>query len=340
MLIDQNQQPKGILKIGERKSLQMDRVVLVPGPPEEVANVRWIYEQFVRHGKVESWIASQLNARGIKTDLNRDWSRGTVHQVLTNEKYIGNNVYHRTSFKLKNKHVQNPPEKWVRAEAAWEAIIKAELFHMAQGIIVARSRKFSDDEMLDKLRNLLNKHGRISGILIDDEDDSPSSGAFRHRFGSLVTAYRLIGYNPPIDFEFIEINRRLRRIFPEVVESVIRDLESRGAFGVRDEETDLILLNGELRVSIILCRHQTTVAGSSRWLIRLDESLRPDITIAVRMDAGNERIRDYYLLPAIDLTFENLRVAEDNGLHLDAYRFENLDYFFQMAERIRVEEAA
>jgi len=340
MLVDQNNQPKGILEIGEQKSLQTDRVILVPGPDEEVANVRWMYEQFVRHGKPESWIAAQLNARGVKTDLGRDWTRETVHQVLTNEKYIGNNIYHRTSFKLKRKHVRNPPEKWVRADGAWKAIVSADLFHMAQGIIVNRCRRFSDDEMLEKLRNVLKKHGRISGILIDEEDDSPCSGAFRHRFGSLVTAYRLVGYNPPIDFEFIEINRWLRRLFPEMVESVIKELESHGAVGVRDKETDLILLNGEFRVSIVLCRHKTTPAGSSRWIIRLDESLRPDITIAVRMDAGNKRIRDYYLLPAIDMNFEHLRVAEDNGVHLDAYRFENLDYFFQMAERARVEETA
>ncbi len=339
MLIDQNSQPKGILKIGEQKSLQTDRVVLVPGPDEEIANVRWIYEQFVKHGKVESGIAAQLNVRGVKTDLGRDWTRGTVHQILTNEKYIGNNVYSRTSFKLKNKHVKNPPEKWIRTAGAWEAIVEPEIFHMAQGIIVARNRKFSDDEMLERLRNVLNKHGRISGILIDEEDDSPSSGAVRHRFGSLVTAYRMIGYTPPFDFEFIEINRRLRRLFPDVVETVIAELRSHGAIVARDEKSDLLFLNEELRVSVVLSRHQTTVAGASRWLIRLDDSLRPDITIAVRMDADNESIRDYYLLPAIDLTFENMRVSEDNGVQLDSYRFQNLDYFFQMAERAQVEGA-
>jgi hypothetical protein len=32
------------------------------------------------------------------------------------------------------------------------------------------------------------------------------------------------------------------------------------------------------------------------------------ITIAVRMDATNEGIRDYYILPALDMTWENLRV--------------------------------
>ena len=64
------------------------------------------------------------------------------------------------------------------------------------------------------------------------------------------------------------------------------------------------------------------------------------VTVAVRMDAANEQVRDYYLLPALDMTWENLRVAEENGLHLDAYRFETLDYFLGMAERVKIQEAA
>jgi hypothetical protein len=51
-------------------------------------------------------------------------------------------------------------------------------------------------------------------------------------------------------------------------------------------------------------------------------------------------IRDYYLLPGIDMTCENLRVAEDNGVYLDAYRFETLDYFLGMAARVKLQEAA
>jgi hypothetical protein len=102
----------------------------------------------------------------------------------------------------------------------------------------------------------------------------------------------------------------------------------------------LLHLNQELRVSIVLCRHIATGAGASRWLVRLDEGLKPDITIAARMDATNEGIRDYYLLPGIDMTWENLRLAEENGVYLDAYRFGTLDYFFGMAKRVKLQEAA
>jgi DNA invertase Pin-like site-specific DNA recombinase len=340
MLVDQNGQQKTVLRIGEQKSIQTDRVVLVRGCDEEIQIVHWIYETFLNEGKTEAEIAGLLNARGVLTDFGRQWTRATVHEVLTNEKYIGNNVYHRTSFKLKLKHVENPPEKWVRANGVFEAIVEPETFYKVQGVILARSRKLSNDQMLEKLRGILKNHGRISGILIDEAEDLPSSSAFRSRFGSLVTAYKLIGYEPETDYSFIEVNRRLRREHPQIVSSVIGRIEGLGGKALWDEELELLWVNGEMRVSIVLCRHQTTLAGSSRWLIRLDEGLKPDLTIAVRMDTNNESIHDYYLLPGIDMTWEKLRIAEENGIYLDAYRFETLDYFVGMAERVVLREAA
>src|SRR5208337_4347503 len=119
MLVDVNRQRKAELKMGEQKSIQTDRVVLVAGPEEEVSVVRRIYEAFITEGKSETEIAAALNAQGILTDFGRAWNRVTVHQILTNEKYIGNNVYHRTSCKLKKKHVVNPPDKWIRADGVF-----------------------------------------------------------------------------------------------------------------------------------------------------------------------------------------------------------------------------
>jgi len=223
----------------------------------------------------------------------------------------------------------------VRADGVFEGIIGPEQFFRARESFWRVVRNFTDEEMLEKLRGLLSQHGQISGILIDEIDGFPSSAAFRCRFGSLISAYRLIGYDPQIDYSFIEINRRLRKQHPEIVASVIQKIESLGASAAWDESSESLWLNDELRVSIILCRHTTTLAGSSRWLIRLDTGLKPDITIAVRMDATNEGIRDYYLLPGIDMTWENLRVAEENGFYLDAYRFETLDYFFSLTQRIK-----
>ncbi len=137
VLVDERGDIKAELKRGEQKSLQTDRVILVPGPDEEVQTVRWIYGRFLKKGRSESEIAAELNERGILTDLGRLWTRATVQQILTNEKYIGNNVYNRRSFKLKGKRVANGPEMWIRSEGAFEAIVQRREFQKVQAVIAA-----------------------------------------------------------------------------------------------------------------------------------------------------------------------------------------------------------
>jgi len=340
MLIDQGGNEKAILKHGEYKSLQTDRVILVPGSSEEVRTVRAIYNLFVQEGKSEIEIARFLNGRGIKTDLGRDWTRGTVHQVLTNEKYVGNNVYNRTSFKLKQKRVKNPPDMWIRADRAFEAIVDPQTFYQAQGIILERNRRFSNEEMLDRLRHLYKTHGKLSGILIDETEGMPSSAVYRSRFHGLVRAYQLVGYTPDRDYGYIRINRFLRRYHSDVVDGAISQINDLGGHVIRDERTDLLSVNGEFSTSIVVSRCWQTPAGSSRWLIRFDMSLAPDITVVVRMDMANRSALDYYLLPIVDVDFANLRLAEENGACIDTYRFDDLSFFFGMAEHVNMRLAA
>ncbi len=339
MLVDQSGAHKGILNIGEQKSIQTDRVILVPGPEEELKVVRWMYDAFLDEGKAEAVIARELNEQGILTDFGREWTRATVHQVLTNEKYIGNNVYHRTSFKLKKQHVTNPEEKWVRGDATFKPIVDPEKFFRIRGIVLSRSRRLTSEAMLDSLRAILARHGRLSALIIDECEDAPASTAYRHRFGSLTAAYHLIGYTPPSDYGFLEVKSRLRRLHPEAVTGIIQHLESVGAAVTPGPRNDIFHLNGEIRISVILCRNTTSPRGASRWVIRFDESHRPDITIAARMCSSNESIRDYYLFPAMDMGPAFLRLEEQNGAHIDSYRFDSLDYLLDIAERIILEEA-
>ena len=302
-----------------------------------MATVRWIYAQFVDHGKVESEIAAALNARGQVTDLGRPWTRSVVHQILTNEKYIGNNIYNRKSFKLKRKRVANAPEMWIRADGAFEAIVDRQQFLIAQGIIRERNRRFSDLEMLERLRILFQRHGYISGLVIDEAEGMPSSGAYQHRFGSLLRAYQLVGFNPDRDYRYIEVNRALREHHHAVVESTIAAIVDVGG-RVEHQHADLLRINGEFTASIVVARCQQTPAGSLRWKLRFDTGLVPDITIAIRMDRTNETTLDYYLLPQVEMTRNRLGLAEENGLMLDAYRFDTLEFFFAMAGRTRISE--
>jgi len=340
LLVDQHRNPKMTLSHGERKSIQTDRVILVPGPKEELATVREIYRRFVEDRQREREIAEILNGRGVLTDFNRPWTRATVRQVLTNPKYIGANVYNRRSFKLKRKRVANPPDRWICREQAFDAIVPLEIFRKAQELIAGRHSSYSDEEMLELLRRLLAEKGSLSGILIDEADGMPSSAAYQNRFKGLLRAYQLIGYTPERDHTYIEINRRLREHHRAQVDSIVSDLTTAGATVQKDPLTGFLTINEEFTASLVIARCKELPAGNLRWVVRLDASLWPDITIAARLQPGNETVLDYYLLPSIDGLADRLHLAPQNGLLLDVYRFDDLSFFLSLVQRHSIEEAA
>lgn len=340
LLIDQNGQPKDQLDRGEHKSITTDRVVLIPGPPEEVELVREVYRLFVEEGLAEREIAEKLNREGWRTDLNRPWTRGTVHQLLINEKYIGNNVWGRTSFKLKQARKINTPDQWIRHDAAFPPVVDKEIFCEARTIIAGRSARLTNDEMLARLATVFKVQGQLTGLIIDEFEECPSSSAFRSRFGSLIRAYTLVGFTPAHDYRYLEVNRAIRRMHPDVVQQVVDGLRAAGACVLQDSETDLLWVHREFTASLVISRCRQTAAGSFRWRIALDQELKPDLTIAVRMNSSNVQPLDYYLLPRLDMQSAVLRLCEHNGLSLDAYRFDRLEALYEMARRQQLRLAA
>jgi DNA invertase Pin-like site-specific DNA recombinase len=339
-LIDEHGNYKTVLQPGEYKSLQTDRVILRPGPDNEVELVRRIFRLFVLQLKNEAEIASLLNDESILNEFGKPWSRGAIHQILTNEKYIGNNVYNRVSFKLKQKRVSNPPDMWVRCNDAFDAVVEMDFFTAAKRIIDQRNRHFSNEEMLDRLSFLLNNTGYLSGLTIDEREDMPSSAAYRARFGSLLRAYELVGYHPARDYRYVETNRALRSMYPQIVAQTIDRIQEAGGSVSMDPLTDILNINNEFTASLVIVRSFKTSSGLLRWKIRLDASLLPDITIALRMKEDNASILDYYLLPRIDVTRYRMRLAEDNGIYLDTYRYEDLETLLHLSSREQLRDAA
>lgn len=340
LLVDQSGEPKAELARGEHKSLQTDRVILVPGPEDEVRVVQQIYRWFVNDGLSEMEIASRLNASGIQTDLGRDWSRATVHEILINEKYIGTNVYNRVSFKLHKLRVVNPSDMWIRKEGAFSAIVEKEEFYTAQGIIRARSRRYTDDELIARLRALYQSRQALSGLIINSTEGMPSSSVYAHRFGSLVRAYQLVGYAPSRDFQYIEINRLLRRLHPSIVAQTEEQMAALGGKVRREPSTDLLDVNDEFRVSLVLARCQQRESSQLFWKVRFDTGLAPDLTVAVRLAPDNQTALDYYLLPRLDFGIPRINLHENNPVEFENYRFDSLDYLYGMAARARPRMAA
>jgi DNA invertase Pin-like site-specific DNA recombinase len=339
MLVDEHRNPKGELGPGEHKSIQTDRVVLVPGPAVEVATVRRIYALFLQDGFVEGRISEILNDEDAEQGCQPTWTRAAVVGILTNPKYVGDNVFNRRSYKLKQKRVINEPSKWVVAEAAFEGLVDRDTFAAARLAMDARKVRASDDEMLDVLRALLREHGCLSAFVIDEAPGAPSSSAYQKRFGSLGRAYRMIGA-PARHDAHVEINRALRAMFPTVVARTMAEIARLGGTVSRGAKEGRYLVNGELTLSLVIARCTEMPSGALRWTVRFEAGRRPDLTVAVRMERDNVAIRDYYLLPGIGLAEPQLKIAEENGIFLDAFRFDDLGYLAELTARARLSDAA
>jgi DNA invertase Pin-like site-specific DNA recombinase len=176
-LIDETRRSRGHLVRGQEKALKTDRVLVRPGIENERAVVRRIFEQFVTERLSYTEIARRLNRERVPAREGGRWSDSRVRTVLGNENYAGNLVYNRTSRRLGQKQVANPPDQWVRCDGIIEPIVGTDLFLRARKLMSERRLEISEDEMLRRLRLLLHRKGRLSSGLIDDTPGMPSVSA-------------------------------------------------------------------------------------------------------------------------------------------------------------------
>jgi hypothetical protein len=100
-----------------------------------------------------------------------------------------------------------------------------------------------------------------------------------------------VGFTPGRDYRYIETNRFLRQLHPEIVAQTEKKIADLGGAVLRDPATDLLTVNNEFTACLVLARCQTHENRRNHWKVRFDTSLLPDITVAVR--CGGAR-----LLPA------------------------------------------
>lgn len=336
MLVDASGREKGELSPGEWKSLQTDRVILVPGPANEIRVVHRIYDLFIDDGMTLVGIASTLNAKGIRTDRGRPWTRDTVREVLTNEKYIGNNVFNRHSSKLRRRTVTNDPEMWIRKEGAFRGVVDPKRFEAAQAIIRHRHDEWTDEEMIDRLRILLKRHGKLARSLIDADQDSPHSQAYIRRFGALHAAYRLTEFTPRHQYDFIETRKRTDAICLELAEELARNLMLSGASVSRPAAPNYLVVNDQLTILLLLAWRRSTPAGAPRWAIQIKKQFRADITVIGRMSPTNDEPAEYYLIPRHDLSLAPLLRSDSGGAIMNVYRQPNLVSLVRLAQRYKI----
>lgn len=338
LLVDENGIAKEILGFRKRKSIQTDRVILIPGPKNEIKIVNSIYDLFIDDNMPEFIIAERLNEQNIPAENGTLWTRAKIHQILTNEKYIGNNIYNKTSSKLKSRLVKNPKNEWVRCDKAYKPIISKKKYNKAQEIIQLRSVHLTNDELLEKLKQKLESNGKLSGFIIDEDDTGPSSSVYRTRFGGLLRAYTLIGYKPEHDYSYIQINEALRSFYSGIIEDFKGEILKSNCYIDEYKYAPMLYINDEFLISVLITKCTPMKSGKLRWKVRFDNSQKADITIVIRMDSQNISPLDFYIIPKIENEYSKMCMTETNNIRLDLYRFDNLDKLLQIITRMKVRE--
>lgn len=231
LLVDKDREPRFLLGPGERKGLNTDRILFVPGPPNELRVVRRIFRMFVDDRQSMSGIALRLNEEGIPSTNGNAWSVARVRTVLRSELMIGHYVYNRSTKRMKGPSTSNPPDRWVRTQVM-EPIVSSQIFEKAQGEMgYKRGYAYSKPQMIKNLKRLFREKKKLSTAIIDACPYTACAASYAQHFGSLKAAYAAVGYEerwPPRkrrrDYstqELLDGIRRLHSAFGYVTISMI-----------------------------------------------------------------------------------------------------------------------
>jgi DNA invertase Pin-like site-specific DNA recombinase len=300
MLVSADRQPKQQLASGERKSIATDRVILVPGPSQELHSVREIYRMLISERRTVYAIACELNREGVKYIGDSKWDYLAVYNILTHPKYAGCHVFGRTSSKLCTPTLRLPKSEWTLTPRAFEPVIKQTTFDEAQRILHERTVNKSDQELLDNLRSLLAKKERLSLQIIKDAPNAVSPSTYRKRFGSLLRAYELIGYGRAADFGAIDLRRRtqamrenliaqIQAIFPNQISTVRRGGRWRSRLRLRNRG-----------ISVLIARPFRPWKATIRWIVDPVRKERNFVTLLARLNVSKDAFQDFHILPNID----------------------------------------
>jgi DNA invertase Pin-like site-specific DNA recombinase len=195
LLVDATGSPKQILRDGERKALDNDKVIVIPGPSEELAIIRRMFRLYVRNELSIVEIATRFSKEGIKGYGDTPISVNTIRTILSNELCIGQMTYNRTTKRLQAPSLKTPETSWTRFRA-FDPVVPLAQFQRAQHRL-ARCRSWDKQAIKTCLQGLLSREGYLNQKLIERVDDAPSAETVTNHFGSLYAAYEEVGYKPP-----------------------------------------------------------------------------------------------------------------------------------------------
>lgn len=337
MMISADGKRRRQLKDGERKSLTTDRIILVPGPQKEIDCVRHMFSMVIegRHGAAA--IARDLNRRGITCYGNR-WTEITVHNVLTNPKYKGWNVWHRRTLRLHTKRLDLASDQWITKPGAFAPLVGQETFEQAQKMLPKREDNWwTDNEILSRLKRLFKAKGRLSERLILDARGMPTTSTLHRRFGSYRQIYKMVGYHfPPEDvFKSCERWDRTMRLRRKVVRQILEMFPNRvSVTHLPGRSRSILKLADGTMTSVLLCRTTRQWQRRLQWLVIPNPAEHEFVTLLCRLNPRHDRIDSYYVFPSRYVRYH--RLHKDDPWLAEGIKLNSLSEFLATVETIRI----
>jgi hypothetical protein len=336
MMVYPDGSARRLLAQGEVKDIETGRVILVPGPTREVETIREIYRLKIVEGRTANAIARDLNRQGIER-CGRPWTGACVLEVLTNPKYVGCAVWGRTTGPLGKKIVNVPQLMWTMNPGAFEPIVDQQTFDQAQRAVKDRTCNESNGELLDGLRFLLKREGKLSQHIVEASKEVPAASTYSHRFGSLRQAYALIGYE---GFKNHQGMLRMRRRHHKIEQTLFRDISK--IFGsdvkvVRERNVcrRVLCFQDGLTISILICQFLDLGSGDFRWAVPVNRFESHYPTLICRCAVNNDSFKDFYLLPRVETTRKfRFRIKESDPWLRTGRRVSDLSQLHKIATRL------
>lgn len=312
LLLNETRQPVQVLRPGERKSIQNQRVTLTLGEEHEVAVVRRIFHEFTAVGRHEHAIAEGLNHDRIPSPGGRVWDGAKVRDILVDERYTGTMVYNRTTQKLKTPSRPNPREKWICTPESFEQVIAPAVFAKAQEVFSERARFHTPVCMLEKLGLLFRSHGIIRPSLLRATPDMPSPSTYIKHFGSMDAAFQQL---------FSDVRTEAGSQVSQLIEALVDQVVIYDDFLVIDEKLT-VLVQPAVPMPYGLAHY---------WFFRPDQRNVIDITLGVPLSEGTEpRILGYLALPRLLVQDHWIRLFSSSDSRLEMYGHNGLAIIEQL----------
>ena len=108
--------------------------------PIEAQAVKIIFNMY-SNGYGYNLICKALNGQGYKTKTGKPFGKGSIADILRNEKYIGRYVWNKRLSKKSGNRQYKPDDQIIRIDGALPAIISKETWNKVQSILQSRKRK-------------------------------------------------------------------------------------------------------------------------------------------------------------------------------------------------------